>query len=179
MITLEPSDRLAKPVVTTLSLAVRPLANDRIMLVLLRHRHGLGRDDVVLADDVAERADRSALHRRRRHHQRLRQGLDLEADIDELARPELVVGVGEFGLELERAGGLVDLVVDAGELAGVDYGDAVIAEHVDRERPLAAAALTRMICCCGRLNHTAIGCNCVMTTRPVVSAAWMMLPWST
>ena len=45
--------------------------------------------------------------------------------------------------------------------------------------PFDAAALTRMICCCGRLNHTAIGCNCVMTMRPMVSEAWMMLPWST
>src|SRR3569623_630520 len=72
--------------------------NDRIMLVLLRHRDGLGRDHVVLADDVAEGADRPTLHGGRRHHQRLCQGNDLEADIDDLARPELVVGVGKFRL---------------------------------------------------------------------------------
>jgi len=29
------------------------------------------------------------------------------------------------------------------------------------------------------LCHTASGCNWVMMTRPVASAAWMMLPWST
>ena len=45
--------------------------------------------------------------------------------------------------------------------------------------PLAAAALTRTICCYGRLNCTVIGCNWVMMTSPVASAAWMMLPWST
>ena len=80
--------------------------------------------------------DRTALHGRGRHHDRLGKGFDLQPDIDELARPQLEIGVGKFGLELQRPGGRIDLVVDAGQLAGVDHRDAVIAEHVDGQRAL-------------------------------------------
>ena len=45
--------------------------------------------------------------------------------------------------------------------------------------PLAKAVLTRLISCCGRLNSTEIGCNCVSVTTPVESEARTMLPSST
>src|SRR4051794_8026423 len=54
----------------------RQAAGDHgVMLVLLRDGHRLGRHHIILADDIAERADRSALHGRGRHHQCLGQGL--------------------------------------------------------------------------------------------------------
>ena len=37
--------------------------------------------------------------------------------IDELARPQFLVIVGEYGLELDGGGGLIDDVVDQEELA--------------------------------------------------------------
>ena len=46
-------------------------------------------------------------------HQRLRQRFDLEPHIDELPRPQLKPRVGEFRLQLHRAGVLIDLIVDA------------------------------------------------------------------
>ena len=94
------------------------------------------RSDLAFADHVAERAGWPALHGRCRHGDRLRQRLDLEPHIDELAWPQLESGVWKFCLQLQRAGGLIDLVVDAPQGAGINHGDAVIAEHVDRELSL-------------------------------------------
>ena len=107
-----------------------------MVLVLLRHHDRLGGGDVAGPDDIAEGAGRSALHRGSRNHDRLGQRLDLETDVDELAGPELEIRIWEFGLQLQRAGGLIDLVIDAFQRAGIDDGDAVIAEHVHGKRAL-------------------------------------------
>src|SRR6266403_513695 len=50
----------------------------RIGFVLLRHHNRFGRHDVSVADDIAERPRRTALHRRGRYNQRLRKRVDLE-----------------------------------------------------------------------------------------------------
>src|SRR6266699_4171643 len=49
-----------------------PAGDDRIVFILLRHHDRLRRDDVAIADDIAERSRRTALNRRGRHHHRLR-----------------------------------------------------------------------------------------------------------
>ena len=55
--------------------------------------------------------------------------------------PELEIAVGEFRLQLQRAGGGIDLVVDALQRAGVDDGDPVIAEHIDQQCALAGGGV--------------------------------------
>ena len=62
--------------------------------------------------------------------------VDEQPHVDELPRPKLQVGVGEFRLQLDRAGGLIDLVVDDLQRAAVDDGLVVGAEGVDRQRTL-------------------------------------------
>ena len=69
--TLAPSDRLAKPVVTTRSDGREAAGDHGVVFVLLRHHDRLGGRDIVGADHIAERAGRTALHRRGRHHDRL------------------------------------------------------------------------------------------------------------
>ena len=63
-------------------------------------------------------------------------GLEQQPRVDELARPEHMRRVGKIGLELDRAGGLQDLVVDERELALVELDLVVVAIGKDRERPL-------------------------------------------
>ena len=55
--------------------------------------------------------------------------------VDELARPEPMRLVGKIRLELDRAGGLQDLVVDEAELALIELDLVVLAVGEDRERP--------------------------------------------
>ena len=37
---------------------------------------------------------------------------DAQADIDELVRKQRFIGIGELGLELDRSGRRIDLVID-------------------------------------------------------------------
>ena len=134
MMTLAPSDRLAKPVVTTRSEGVSPLAITASVLVLLRHHDRFRGRDVVVADDIAERSRRTALHRRGRYTTACIRVSTLSRTLTNCPGPELKIGIRKFGLELERAGGRIDLVVDAFQRAGIDDGNPVIAEHVDRQR---------------------------------------------
>ena len=62
------------------------------------------------------------------------QGVDQHPHIDELARPKLEIGIGKLGLELHRAGGLIDLIVDHQHLAAVERVLAVGRQCVDRQR---------------------------------------------
>ena len=63
-------------------------------------------------------------------------GLEQQPCVDELARPEPMRRIGKIGLELDRAGGLQDLIVDEGELAFVELDLVVVAIGEDRQRPL-------------------------------------------
>ena len=62
--------------------------------------------------------------------------VDQQSRVDELARPELVRLVGKIGLELDRAGGLQDLVVDEAEHALIEQRRIVLIVGKDRERLL-------------------------------------------
>ena len=115
--TAAPSVRRAKPVVTTRSSGLQALGDHRLRLVLLRHRDRPHRHLVVRLHDIDEGAVRPALHGRGRRHHHLLERVDQQPDVDEAARPELQFAVGKFGLELDRAGGLIDLIVDDLELA--------------------------------------------------------------
>src|SRR6185295_14226808 len=74
------------------------------------HRPDLGR--VVGLDHVSVGPFLALLHNRGRHGQAVAPGLEQQPRIDELARPKAVHLVGEVCLELDRTGGLDDLVVD-------------------------------------------------------------------
>src|SRR5260370_3538745 len=66
----------------------RQAARDHgICFVLLRQHNRFRGYNVALADDIAERPRRTALHGRGRYNNRLRKGVDLEPHIDELTRP--------------------------------------------------------------------------------------------
>ncbi len=117
------------------------LGDDRLHLILLRHRHRPHRDLVVRLHDIDEGAVRSALHGRGRRHHHLLERVGQQPDVDEAARPELQLAVGEFGLELDRAGRRIDLIVDDLELAGLDHGLVVGAERVHRQRAAGERAI--------------------------------------
>ncbi len=108
-------------------------------VVLLRQRHAPHRDGVVVLDHVDERPVGAALDGGGRHHHHLAQRVDQHPHIDELARPELEIGIGEFGLELHGAGGLIHLIVDHQHLAAVERFLAVGSERVDRQRTFGEA----------------------------------------
>ncbi len=116
-----PSVRRAKPVVTTRSPARTPepsTASRSSCLVSVTRPHA---DGAVVLDHIHERPGRPALHRRGRHHHHLAQRVDQQLDVDELPRPELQIGVGKLALDLHRAGGRIDLVVDHHHLAAVEH----------------------------------------------------------
>ena len=94
----------------------------------------------------------------------------------------LCSALGKLRLQLHRAGGGVDLVVEQHQLAAAQQ---LVAVARDRPAPPAAA---RLACSAwlmawklssGSVNTTAIGSIWLMTTRPLASAACTMLPGST
>src|ERR1700737_3968256 len=62
--------------------------------------------------------------------------IDEQSRLDELARPEPVRLIGKIRLELDRAGGLQDLVVDEAELALTQPDRIILAVGENRERRL-------------------------------------------
>src|SRR5262245_49836135 len=97
------------------------LSDHRLRLILFLHRDRPHADGVVILDHVHKGAVWPSLHRAGRNHHHLFQRVDQQPDVDELTGPELQVGIGKFGLELDGAGRLVDLVVDYPEHAAVDH----------------------------------------------------------
>ena len=110
---------------------LQAVVDDRLDLILLRHGDVADRHLVVGLHHIDECSVRPALHRCGRHHRHLFKGVDQQPDVDELARPELELAVGKFSLELDGAGGLVDLIVDDPELALLDCRLVVGPEHLD------------------------------------------------
>src|SRR5262249_31256532 len=108
----------------------------RLGVVLLRHRDRTYGDRIIVLGDVDEGAVRAALDGGGRHHDGVLERVDQELHVDELAGPKLQALVGKLGLELHRAGGLVDLIVDYHELAAIDHRAVVVAERLHRQRPL-------------------------------------------
>jgi hypothetical protein len=92
---------------------------------------GVTRDRLVVLHDVDERPLGAALDGRRGRERRVGPGLDGHPHVDELVREEHAVGVREFGLELDRAGRGVDLVVRGQEPAGAELFLLRAVERVD------------------------------------------------
>jgi len=67
--------------------------------------------------------------------------IDEQPRVDKLARPELVRLVVKIRLELDRAGGLQDLVVDQAEHALIQLDRIILAVGKNRERRLGALLL--------------------------------------
>ena len=114
------------------------LRDHRHGVVLLRDLDGAHGSLVVRADDVDEGAVGAALHGGGRHHDDVVERLQEKAHVDELARPELQLAVGEVSLDADGARRLVDLVVDDLERALVEHGLAVGLQRLDCERALGA-----------------------------------------
>ena len=72
----------------------------------------------VGADDIGVIARRAMLHGGGRRGDGVLQGVDQQADIDELVGKQRLVLIVELGAELDHAGGGVDLVVEHGDGAG-------------------------------------------------------------
>ena len=102
-----------------------------------------------------------------------------DAGIDELAGPKAQVLVGKSGLEPDGAGGGVNLIVNDRERPLVEYGFVVGAQGQDGDRTSGEFLIDGWTFFSGRVKTTEMGRNWVMTTRPLVSLAWTMLPWST
>ena len=136
MVMRVPSLSWANPVVTTRSPSAAPdtrTASESSCCDTVDRPH---RNRAVVIRDVDEGPVRPALDGGGRNHDRVLEGVDQELHIDELAGPELQAFIGKLGLELHRAGGLVDLVVDHHELAAVDHGAVVVAERLHAQRAL-------------------------------------------
>src|SRR4029079_19630854 len=87
--------------------------------ILLLHGDWTHSHRAVVLDDVDEGAGGPALYGAGWNHHNLFERIDEQADVDELPRPKLQVGVGEFGFELHRPVGLSHLVVHHLQLAAI------------------------------------------------------------
>ena len=112
---------------------LQALADHGAHVVLLGQLHAPDGDGVVVLEHIDEGAVGAALDGGGRHHNDGAQRVDQHPHIDELAGPELQIGVGKLTLDLHRAGGLIDLVVDHHHLAGVERALAVGRQGLDRQ----------------------------------------------
>ena len=112
----------------------------------------------------------SALHRRRRDDQRALARLEMQARLDELARPERAVGVGKVGLEPDasRCRGLIWLSMTV-SLPVPRFVSPSRSQASTVSGPLANAAATRAGRPAGRVKSTAMGSIWVRTTMPLAS----------
>src|SRR6516165_3273649 len=104
--------------------------------ILLLHNDRTHGHRVVILDGVDEGAGGPALHRAGRNYYNLFERIDQQADVDELPRPKLQVGVREFGFQLHGSGGLIDLVVHDPQHAAIDDFVSVGKLRLDGERAL-------------------------------------------
>ena len=96
------------------------------------------------------------------------QRLDEQTRRDGQRRPQLVLLVGELGLETDGPGRRVDLVVDQRQRAFVELGLAVGRVGDDRQRPgTFSASLMRGSCSSGAVKMTAMGSICAIEATPV------------
>ena len=88
----------------------------------------------VGVDDIGVGPFRTLLHDRCGHGQAVMPDINEQPRIDELAGPEQVRFVVKVRLELDRARGLQDLVVDEAELTLIQLGRVVLIVGENRER---------------------------------------------
>src|SRR2546423_971045 len=90
----------------------------------------------VAATTIVDRLAKGVRERLRGNHERVVLEGEGQRDVDELAGPQPPLGVGERGLEPDRAGGLIDGVVDERHRAalglGLARGDGVHGERAGR-----------------------------------------------
>ena len=77
------------------------------------HGDGLHRDGLVWLEQIHERAFGVALNDRVRHERRIVRCVHEQSRVDELIWKKRFVLVGENGLELERAGRRVNLIIES------------------------------------------------------------------
>ncbi len=95
--------------------------------------HRLHPDGFVRFDHVGIGALRPALHDAGRHDGRVLSGREDESRINKFSRPQFQILVRESGLQLHRAGRLIDLVVDHCERSLADRGGITAIECRHRE----------------------------------------------
>ena len=108
-----------------------PGRDHRLVFVLLSDGHRAHGDLAVVADHEHEWSVGSALDRGGRHHDHLVQRVDQDPHVDKLPGPQLQVFIGKLGFQLERAGCLIDLIVDHLEAAVIDDAFVILPERVD------------------------------------------------
>ncbi|HLJ00917.1 MAG TPA: hypothetical protein VKT76_14470 [Bradyrhizobium sp.] len=101
---------------------------------------------------------------------------DPQPRIDELARPQPLILVWEDGLETRGARGLVDLIVNEFEVTLAELDLVVLIVANTARRPFRIASVISGKNCWGRVKITEMGLSCVMTTNPLESVGWTMLP---
>src|SRR5450759_1625036 len=89
---------------------------------------------VCVVYDIDESALRATLNRCDRHQGSAATRFDAQACIDELVWEQRVVGIGEVGLELDRASRGIDLIVNCQQLARRQPGLAITIPYVDWQR---------------------------------------------
>jgi len=110
--------------------------NERLAAADLRDLDRPVLNRVVGIDDVGVGSTWTLLHSRCSDGQAVTPCIDEQPRIDELARPKPVRCVDKIRLELDRARGLQDLVVDEAEHALIEQGRIVLAVGENRERGL-------------------------------------------
>ncbi len=127
---------LVLPVDDHLLVGGEPGIDQRLAAADLGDLDGTHLHRTIGIDHIGEGALLPLLHGRSRDRETVVAGVEQQPHVDQLARPEPVRGVGELGLEADRAGRLQDLVVDERELAGIELHRIVLAIGLDRELPL-------------------------------------------
>ena len=125
--------------------------------------HGAELDRVVRAHDPDEIAARPVPQRGLRYRRGAVPGVHDQPPVHEIARPQAAVLVGEAGLQLDGAGGLVHRVVHQIDRALIQLGRVVraVGQHRHMHLPGMQPALRRQRWR-GRVKITEIGCNWVM-----------------
>src|SRR5438445_1030074 len=96
-----------------------PLVDDDEVLLPLPECHGPQCRGGILLNNVDEGALGRGLQRRRRDEYRSLAHAQDEADLGELARPEMTIAVGDRGTEVHRARGVLHGVVKECEFPGM------------------------------------------------------------
>ena len=102
-------------------------------------------DGFVRLDHVGVGALRSALHHARGHDGRVFLCRQNESRIDKFSRPQFQVLVRESGLQLHRAGRLIDLVIDHGERAFAERCGVAAIERGDGKTARLAALVQQFL----------------------------------
>src|SRR5258707_8972725 len=133
---MRPRLQLVLSVDHDLLVGLEPGIDQRLAVTDLRDLDRADRDSAVRIDDVSVRSFRPLLHDRCWNGQAVMPRLDEQPRVDKLARPEPVRLVVTIRLELDRTGGLEDLVVDQAEHALIQLDRIVLVVGENRERRL-------------------------------------------